>query len=1224
MVDACFNPSLSHRITLYTYHWGKMAIELYFSNRIESLVEHLSDNLSEEIIGKKNKFDPSVVIVPNQNMIKWLQLTLAALQGILLQVRFDFIENGLWYLLTELDVNRTSVRLMDYKTRTLRLVYYLNRLDLKKYPELDPIAGYLLDSDGRRKIDFAPRLWQLSQRLSILFQEYEYHRPGMLNAWLEGQTTDNPLECCQRFLYRKVYPQTRDDGFPSGVNYSSLLEHAARIIKTKPSPGKVQPRVIHIFGMSQISSLHLQLLRQLALFHSIYIYTLNPSQEFWEDAQSQEEQRWFKRKGIASETSWTQADMGGIDSNAQIHPLLAAWGKQGRENVRQLCDLTDYTFHDCYKTPKDRSTLLHRIQCDIITLDVNETQTALQDTSLQIFASHSRFREVETVYNTICYNLKRHDGLKLTDIAVLVPDMELYKPIFDTVFNRSPKMLNYNLVDSNAQLESLYGQAVIQILQLVQGRFTRKEVFELLLNPCFMQRWDIQLEEVQDWVDWADELNIFHKFSRRDDMAQASMPTERFSWKQALQRLRLGRIMAPAEPGISMKIDFQDVVPFTNLAASNLDALEKFCMVVETLHHHVRTLSNLHGPRQRWVELFTEVCDALIQVPQNYRGEEAVQYELFQAMEELAPPEIENSNPLEDEWDIEIFLEYVRFVLTGISGGRGDYLTGGVTISALQPMRPIPFKIIFIIGMEEGRFPGREVPLALDLRQNDRRREDVALAERNCYLFLELLLSTRQKLYLGYVARDIKKDREMQPCSVINQLRQYITFALLADGDEFKVQHIPLKGNDPRYLDPDRITDWSDVMSNFFLADRVSLFRSRNHWSDFLEHASETELNRIQPLTPVLNTSQTPVKGTDTRKMVVTNRQLAHFLIDPVKQNAQAHLGLYGPEASIEDLAMKEDEPFYSVFPVDYTIQMECLRLWVNLNFIISDSSKPPNERTPGFLLERIYTAYEKQSAAPEGVFGSLDRQAMLERIEGTVEVMTELTDAAQDSTMHYHTISLGMDETAGGILFKAETGISHPALELISASVGPHGGQQQLLAEIHAVLNWVWQDRNTSDWHMLVLTGSKQSTSNYNRYLLAPLLAYLVCVCKDPSDVKMAGFPIYFHLVYESKIQNFKCRIGSEQAMAVLKNLLEAYGNQKDFHWLPFEKVLKCKNGPRHHCPASATDFHRQEFADEMAAHFEELDDYLIQRLAMPISTELFDVADKRFGWIFEVIEKV
>ena len=1190
-----------------------MAIELFFSNQIEVLAENLSADLSSELSEKKDKFYQMVVIVPNQNMAKWLQLTLARLKGILLLVRFDFMENGLWNQVAELDRDRNFSRLMDHKIRTFKLVQCLNTLDLN-IPELAPISDYLLDSLGNKRIDFAPRLWQLAQRLSVLFQEYEHQRAAMIHSWLSGKRTDTAMERCQQYLYKRLCEASV---FISLLNYSKkILDHPKIPFENS------DPCTIHIFGLSQISGFYLNLLNRLAALHSIKIYTLNPSREFWEDVQTPAERHWLGKKQVRSQTQLedeSAKDSAGLF--VQDHPLLALWGKPGRENIRQLCALTDYSFYERYCQPENQNTVLHKIQGDLLTLRSKTYQRIDQDRSLQIFASPSRFREVETVYNTICHNLKADKTLKLTDVAILVPDMNLYKPVFDAVFNRTPRILSYNLVDSNAHSESLYGQAILEIIELAQGNFTRRAVFNLLLNPCFMQYWDIGIDEIRDWVEWADELNIFHSFSRKDLQSNVFPVKERFSWKQALQRLRLGRIMASPDGTILDVRDFYDMIPFANLASSNQEILEKFCMVIEALYSKIQKLSQFRGSCQQWTQLFALVCDSLIRVPDNNRGEVAVQQALFYGMEDLNAIFSHQKDSDHDIWDIELFKEYILFLLKGISGGRGDYLTDGVTISAFAPMRPIPFKIMFALGMEEGQFPGREVISALDLRQQDRRREDISLPERNCYLFLEMLLSVRKKLYLGYIARDLQKDRGISPCSVINQLKDYVESAILSDSKEFKITSIPLKGNDLRYLDPHRFTPWSDVLSNFALIDRVSLFRTHNLWADFLNQALPEDIDRIQPLTPILNTTATLNQDNDLRKQMVTTRKLARFLMDPVKQSAQSHLGLYGKKASIEDLAVKEDEPFYSIFPMDYNIQLDCLRVWLAQGFN-EKLMRLPSDRDIKTILTKIYTGYAKKSAAPDGVYGRLDCQTILEKTLATVKTVRTVLDQFHPHKAQYGAVYWGTAEERHPDYFKTTPVLRLPPLEMVLSAVGYQGDQQQLIAEIHAALHWIWQDKDEM-WHTLVLTGSKNGGPRPNRHLLAPLLAYLVLSSHHPSDTGMDGVGMHFHLIYETKIQSFVSALSPSEATVHLKNLMEAFYNQKDFHWLPFETVLKCETNPVLIKKERFSDDHRQDFCDEMAGYFDEVDDYIVRRLAAPISPYLFDMAEKRFRWIFNVVSK-
>jgi len=56
---------------------NRMTIELYFSNQLDQLADKFSDTIAAENRSKTNIFDAPVVIVPNANLAKWLQLFLA-------------------------------------------------------------------------------------------------------------------------------------------------------------------------------------------------------------------------------------------------------------------------------------------------------------------------------------------------------------------------------------------------------------------------------------------------------------------------------------------------------------------------------------------------------------------------------------------------------------------------------------------------------------------------------------------------------------------------------------------------------------------------------------------------------------------------------------------------------------------------------------------------------------------------------------------------------------------------------------------------------------------------------------------------------------------------------------------------------------------------------------------------------------------------------------------
>jgi exodeoxyribonuclease V gamma subunit len=115
-------------------------------------------------------------------------------------------------------------------------------------------------------------------------------------------------------------------------------------------------------------------------------------------------------------------------------------------------------------------------------------------------------------------------------------------------------------------------------------------------------------------------------------------------------------------------------------------------------------------------------------------------------------------------------------------------------------MRAIPFRVVFIAGLGEGKFPSSERPSHLDLRAARRRPGDVSARERDKYLFLETLLSARDRMVLSYVARDELTGEALQPSSVVVELLEMIERGYLAGAErKLTVEH-RLRRYDPAYF----------------------------------------------------------------------------------------------------------------------------------------------------------------------------------------------------------------------------------------------------------------------------------------------------------------------------------------------------------------------------------------------------------------------------------------
>jgi len=121
-----------------------MTIELYFSNQLDQLADRFSDVVTDEVRGKDNILEPPVVIVPNANLAKWLQLLLAEKNSIFMNVGFQYLEAGLWGMLAALDSGENKPDMLDNDQLKILLLHVLQNLDQVSF-----VPGFIFLNDQR-------------------------------------------------------------------------------------------------------------------------------------------------------------------------------------------------------------------------------------------------------------------------------------------------------------------------------------------------------------------------------------------------------------------------------------------------------------------------------------------------------------------------------------------------------------------------------------------------------------------------------------------------------------------------------------------------------------------------------------------------------------------------------------------------------------------------------------------------------------------------------------------------------------------------------------------------------------------------------------------------------------------------------------------------------------------------------------------------------------------
>jgi exodeoxyribonuclease V gamma subunit len=114
------------------------------------------------------------------------------------------------------------------------------------------------------------------------------------------------------------------------------------------------------------------------------------------------------------------------------------------------------------------------------------------------------------------------------------------------------------------------------------------------------------------------------------------------------------------------------------------------------------------------------------------------------------------------------------------------FMGGAVSFGTLMPMRAIPFRVVCLLGMNDGDYPRRQAPVDFDLmaQPGHARPGDRSRREDDRYLFLEALISARDALYISWVGRNVRDNSVLPPSVLVGQLRDYIDAGWYLGDDE--------------------------------------------------------------------------------------------------------------------------------------------------------------------------------------------------------------------------------------------------------------------------------------------------------------------------------------------------------------------------------------------------------------------------------------------------------
>ena len=724
---------------------------LYTSNRLEILAEKLAEVLSKPL---SLSLQREIILVQSKGMERWVSMELARHNGICANCWFPFPNHFVYAIFREVipDLEETSPFAPEIMTWKVMGALPLN---LKK-KGFESLQNSL--SEGAADL----KLFQLSQRISDLYDQYLLFRPEMVLGWEEGQENH-----WQAILWREVV---------KGIEKKHRAALKGNFLEAIKQPGmklETLPERISVFGISALPPFHIEVLSAVSRSTEVNLFLMNPCREYWGDLLTRLETRKIQEK--ARKKSARQEDLHLEKGNT----LLASMGMLGRDFFELISSL-GIEQHDFFADPGEKN-LLPCIQGDILNLRDRSTgengKKGIEkaDDSIQVQSCHSPMREVEVLQDRLLSLFEADPTLLPKDILIMTPDIATYSPFIQAVFSvppDDPRWIPFSIADRGIREESQLADTFLSLLDFHGSRFGVSHVMAVLESPAVQKKFSFSEEDLDLIHLWVRDTRIRWGVDgeSRKNLGLPDFPEN--TWRAGLDRMLLGYSL----PGQGEKM-FKGILPYDKIEGSDAPVLGNLASFSERLFALAKELDESMS-LEEWANFLAKVLDDFF-----LTEEDAERDILFirRVLRDLG--EKQELSGFEEKIPLGVIKSHLGLSLEKEGFGHG-FLTGGMTFCAMLPMRSIPFRVICLLGMNDDTYPRQTKTLGFDLMAKNPRPGDRSRRNDDRYLFLEAILSARDKLHISYVGQSIQDNSIRPPSVLVSELLDYIEEGFEIPGKE--------------------------------------------------------------------------------------------------------------------------------------------------------------------------------------------------------------------------------------------------------------------------------------------------------------------------------------------------------------------------------------------------------------------------------------------------------
>ncbi|WWP01263.1 MAG: exodeoxyribonuclease V subunit gamma [Candidatus Dasytiphilus stammeri] len=702
---------------------------VYHSNQLDVLTKLITYYIKKIPLG--DPLHSECIMVPSNKMAKWLKMALAEQLDIVANIKFKLPTNWIWEILLTIQPTLPSESFFNKPHLTWKLMAILPKMRNK--PEFKIFQRYLDSPQDKRK------LFQLAKNIANIFDQYLVYRPDWLILWERNQWVNTLPWKTQKWqapLWYALIKYTEKIGQPTWHIANIYPQLIQTLQQTNKLPSGLPERMF-ICGMAILPPTYITILYEVSKYMDIHFMFINPCRYYWGHIQHQDFSNNLDPRRIKEvdslQNTVTPQPVSTLTSVKTFNPMLASWGKLGRDNLYLFSHIETQDIDAFVEI--EANNLLHNLQHDILEMEdhtilgltpenlsnsYNKRLLDPNDHSVIIHICYSKQRELEVLQDQLIEMLARDSSLRPIDIIVMVTDIKSYAPFIQAVFGNTPSeyYLPFTINDRGACHAHPVIQAFLSLLRLTETTYFSEEMLLILEVPSIAKKFNFNEDDLCYLRNCMYESG--NQWILEDD-----------------------------------KICNLPVVIRTNLL--------QFLRKLHKLSHLLK--------KSRVLNEWKPICQELLNdffIYEDPDSEVVLKFIELQWQHLLS-----NGISYPDKIPItllsdELVIQLDRIDLLPISRSSIHFC------SFMQRFYIPPVKIVCLLGMNDSLYPRLLTLRGFNLMIHQPQRGDCNPRDEDRYFFLETLLSAQNQFYVSYVGRSVEDNKEILPSLLVSELIDYI------------------------------------------------------------------------------------------------------------------------------------------------------------------------------------------------------------------------------------------------------------------------------------------------------------------------------------------------------------------------------------------------------------------------------------------------------------------